>query len=90
MPCDSHVKAGEWPKPLLQRHELNFFGFRHASQVPVNIFKTEGSGAVRSKKNLSTPCQFCEQFAENFCHASQLVMNISASELLASRITRRE
>ena len=43
---------------ITKPHELNQFGFHHASQRPVNIFK---SGIVGVKKNLGALCQFYKQ-----------------------------
>jgi len=42
-------------------HELNQFGFRHASQGPVNILKIRIAGI---KKNLGALRQFYEQFGQ--------------------------
>ena len=44
-------------------HELNRFGFRHASQGPVNIHKIRD---CRYKKKLGASRQFYEQFGQNF------------------------
>jgi hypothetical protein len=77
---------------ITRPHELNQFGFRHASQGPVNILKI---GIAGIKKNLGASRQFYEQFGQKnhsvtHGHTSPLVVNISVSELCASRITRCE
>jgi len=71
---------------ITRPHELNQFGFRHASQEPVNILKI---GIAGIKKNLGTLHQLYEQFGQKIhsvmhhhwswtsvsvnyvCHASQ-------------------
>jgi len=51
----------EFTSRITRPHELNQFGFRHASQGPVNILKV---GIAGIKKNLGASRQLYEQFGQ--------------------------